>query len=133
MSPRKSKSSQPSKIDQGDPADLLSNPYEVLGISRQATSDEIKKAYFVKVREFPPERDANAFKRIRAAYDALRTPEARAAADLFLLNPPLPHEFYKRAPVFDLDFQVEDWLRLAESFSELEKVDFRTDFRPIDL
>src|SRR5260221_1328683 len=92
-----------------DPAQILANPYEVLSLSQQASAEDIKKAYFAKVREFPPEREPTLFKAIRSAYDALRTPEARAATDLFLLHPPTPYEPYKRAPAFDLSFHPEDW------------------------
>jgi curved DNA-binding protein CbpA len=111
----------------------LIDPYQVLGLTRRATPEDIKKAYFAKVREYPPEREPELFKRIRAAYDALRTPEAKAATDLFMLHPPVPYEPYKRAPAFDLAFHDEDWLRLAQAYSELDRVDFRSDFREIKL
>ncbi len=111
----------------------LIDPYEVLGLSREADADAIKKAYFAKVREFPPEREPVMFKRIRAAYDALRTPEAKAVTDLFLLHPPAPYEPYKRAPSFDLTFHDDDWDRLAAAYSDLSRSDFRADFREIDL
>lgn len=111
----------------------LIDPYQVLGLARQASADDIKKAYFAKVREYPPERDAAMFKQVRAAYDALRTPEARTATDLFLLHPPAPYEPYKRPPAFRLAFDPLDWLALAAAYSDLGRVDFRDDFREIDL
>lgn len=115
------------------PEQALIDPYQVLGIARQATLDEIKQAYFARVREHPPEHDPDQFKRIRAAYDALRTPEAKAATDLFLPHPPVPYEPYKRPPGYDLDFHPEDWLALARAGSDLTRTDFRADFRDIDL
>jgi curved DNA-binding protein CbpA len=111
----------------------LQDPYQVLGLSRQATADEIKKAYFARVREFPPEREPETFKRIRAAYDALRTPEAKAATDLFLVHPFVPLELPRRLGVFDISFHEEDWLLLAEAYSDLGRVDFRDDYRDPDL
>jgi len=109
----------------------LSDPYQVLDLPRTATDAEIKKAYFDKVRLFPPEREPEAFKKIRAAYDALRTPEARAGTDLFLLHSPQPYQPYKRSPAFDLAFHPEDWLELAKAHSDLERFDFQEDFREI--
>src|SRR5947207_5034270 len=61
------------------------NPYQVLGIEREAGEAEIKRAYFAHVREHPPERDPEGFKRIRAAYEQLRERADRAETDLFLI------------------------------------------------
>ncbi len=109
----------------------LIDPYAVLHLSRQATALDIKKAYFVLVREYPPERDPAGFKRIRAAYDALRTPAARAETDLALLQPPPDYTPPRRLPQPDLSFHPADrWLE-ARTSSDLERTDFRADFRPI--
>src|SRR5947208_14800480 len=64
------------------------NPYKVLGISREASEAEIKRAYFTLVREHPPERDPEGFKRIRAAYEQLRSGGESADAELFLIEDP---------------------------------------------
>lgn len=62
------------------------NPYKVLGVERHATEAEIKQAYFVLIREHPPERDPEGFKQIRAAYEKLRAGTERAETDLFLID-----------------------------------------------
>lgn len=64
------------------------NPYKVLGIEREASEAEIKRAYFSLVREHPPERDPEGFKRVRAAYEQLKAGKERAETDLFLIDEP---------------------------------------------
>jgi hypothetical protein len=45
--------------------------FEVLGVSRDATKDAVRRAYLRGVRAHPPERDPDGFQRIREAYDLL--------------------------------------------------------------
>ena len=46
--------------------------YEVLGLSENATPEEVKKAYFRLVRVHSPEKDPEKFQEIRKAYEALK-------------------------------------------------------------
>ena len=108
-----------------------SDPYAALDVPRDATLDAIKDAYFKLVREHPPERDPDAFKAIRAAYDRVRTAERRVETDLLLLQPELPLPAEGDAPAFDLSVHREDLLAAARALCDLERTDFREDFREV--
>jgi DnaJ-class molecular chaperone len=72
-------------VEQG--ARMSNDPYEVLGLTKAATADDIKKAYRKLVRTSHPDLhpdDAGAearFKSISAAYEILKDPETRARYD----------------------------------------------------
>ncbi len=63
--------------------------YEVLGIAKGASSDEIKKAYRKKAKELHPDRNKDnpnsesAFKEAGEAYDVLKDADKKAAYDRF--------------------------------------------------
>ncbi len=112
-------------------AEPLTDPYSVLEVSRTATLDEIKQAYFAQVRLHPPEREPEAFKRIRAAYDQLKTPEKRIEANMRLLEE-WPARTV-RAPELDLSIHPEDVLTIFKAETNLERANLRQDFREVRL
>ncbi len=61
-------------------------PYAVLEVERGAGAAEVRLAYLQKVRHHPPERDPEGFKRVREAYDVLRSPRKRAEYTLLELG-----------------------------------------------
>jgi DnaJ-class molecular chaperone len=79
----------------------MQNPYQTLGINKDATADEIKRAYRKLASQHHPDRggDTKTFQEIQGAYDILSDTQRRAALD----NPGFSGGFRADAP---FDFQT---------------------------
>ena len=64
---------------------MAADLYAILGVSQDATDEELKKAYRKKSRELHPDTggDEDAFKELQAAYEVLKNPQARANYDQY--------------------------------------------------
>jgi DnaJ-class molecular chaperone len=61
----------------------MSDPFKVLGLAPDADETAIRQRYLQLVREHPPDRDAQRFAEVRAAYDQLRDPLVSLEKRLF--------------------------------------------------
>jgi DnaJ-class molecular chaperone len=61
----------------------MSFPYLVLDVPETATDDDVRRAYLLKIREFPPERAPDEFQRVCDAYALIKTELDRARLRLF--------------------------------------------------
>ena len=65
----------------------MKDPYQLLGLSKQATQDDIKNAYRALAKKYHPDLNPGnkeaekKFKDIASAYELLSTPETRAKFD----------------------------------------------------
>src|SRR5918911_1439822 len=96
--------------------------YDTLGVKKNASADEIKKAYRKLAAKYHPDRnpgDASAeekFKEVQNAYDVLASPEKRKAYDTFGTANGRPG-FDPRGGGFD--FRVDDFADLGDFFGGL--------------
>jgi len=84
--------------------------YQIMGVSRGASADEIKRAYRRLARKYHPdvskEKDAEArFKEVGEAYEVLRDPEKRAAYDA--LGTRKPGEEFRPPPDWQFDYGAD--------------------------
>lgn len=61
------------------------DPFQVLGVSRDAGEAEVRARYLELVKQHPPDRDPEKFREIRAAYEAAKDPMSIARR---LVEPP---------------------------------------------
>jgi curved DNA-binding protein len=85
--------------------------YKIMGLSRNATQDEVKRAYRKLARKYHPdvskEKDAEAkFKELGEAYEVLKDPEKRAAYDKLGSNWKAGEDF-KPPPNWDEGFEFK--------------------------
>ncbi len=110
------------------------DPYAVLGVERGATAEDVRRAYFRLVRQNPPEAHPEEFKRIRAAYEMLRSPLRRAELALTAfggLATEVDLDLVADAGRTDDSDVVLALLAVEESVSDLSRTDFPEDLTAI--
>lgn len=92
------------------------NYYDILGISRDASQSEIKKAYRTKAKVYHPDINASVdaqskMKQINVAYDTLSDPGKKERYDYSLSNPHVKmNQMYYQNPEFN-DAMFEEILK----------------------
>lgn len=66
-------------------AETTSDPFAILGVSRDAGEAEIRARYLELVKQFPPDREPERFREIRSAFEAVKDPLSIARR---LIQPP---------------------------------------------
>ena len=90
--------------------------FQILEVDINATDAEIKKAYFAKIKEFPPDRNPEKFMEIRQAYDQLKDSVARAELKLTTPKPCNNMvDIIKDEKIEKKFVGAEQWLKILES------------------
>lgn len=109
------------------------DPYVVLELQPEATSEQVRQAYFRMVRIHTPEAHPEEFKRVRAAYEALRSTRHRIELALLAFDESVTEvdlDLVARAVEGELDLAA---LALAAelSASDFARAEFPEDLRPV--
>ena len=106
------------------------DPYQILGVARNASPEEIKRAYRRLAKEYHPDRNPQnkeaaerRFKEVQAAYEVLGDPERRAQYDRFGAGGPRPefHNWGRGRPAeqpFGVEFDFGDLGDLTSIFEQ---------------
>ncbi|HTD79709.1 MAG TPA: DnaJ domain-containing protein [Chloroflexota bacterium] len=109
------------------------DPHTVLGLDSRATAEDVRRAYFRLVRLYTPEAHPEQFKRVRAAYEALRSPLRRAELALMAFDETMSEvDLDLVASVGEEELDLVGVLLTVElSASELAEVDSQRDLTPL--
>lgn len=111
--------------------------YKILGVSKQASSTEIRKAYHKLAHKYHPDKggDGNRFKEINEAYQILSNQDKRAQYDKFGRvfergsQPGFDFQWSWGRPDIGFDFNVEDLSDLVEEMFGFSGSRKRKDFK----
>ena len=99
----------------------MEDPYKVLGVSPDASDEEIKRAYRRLAKKYHPDRNpgdeeaARQMQRINAAYEQIKNPDKTAGYDPFGGSEPSDDQRYQKAA-----YQYIRYGRFREALNALE-------------
>jgi tetratricopeptide (TPR) repeat protein len=98
-------------------------PYETLFLPTTASAEQAKAQYFKLVKRYSPEREEETFRKIRKAYEDLRSPARKAAVDVMLFSGPVDKLAFKGIPIgsisqVKLNREIDQCISLATTSSE---------------
>lgn len=96
----------------------MSTYYDILEISQEANSTQIKKAYFNMVRKYPPERFSEKFTEIRKAYEILSNEKTREEYDNFANIPGIAKGRFDAANELFREGQNEKAIKILEELNK---------------
>jgi molecular chaperone DnaJ len=97
--------------------------YKILGIPRNASQEEIKRAYYRLAHKYHPDKggDPEKFKEINEAYRVLSDPEKRRQYDMYgrvfeeaAPGPGFEYQWFWGGPDFDFEFDFGDLTEMVE-------------------
>lgn len=98
----------------------MNSPYQILGVTEQATDPDIKQAYLQLVKDNPPDRDQQRFRQIQQAYETIKDDDSRLRHALFHFpsmefDALLAHAFQRDGVTGPMP--VDDFLKLLSTVS----------------
>jgi curved DNA-binding protein CbpA len=100
--------------------------YKILGVAMDADNNELKRAYFSKVKIFTPEKNPEEFKRLNSAYQTLLDEKKRAKLDCYCNTPEKTKEKLLEASSLIEDGKYEEALKIlskrGKKHLEVEKM-----------
>lgn len=113
---------------------MSEDPYTVLGLDRDAKAEDVRQAYFRLVRIYSPEAHPEEFKRVRAAYETLRSPLRRAELAVLAFDETVAEvDLDLVATVREGRLDAPALLLAVElSASDLSRTEFPDDLAPVD-
>jgi len=105
----------------------MKTPFDILEVKESASDVEIKEAYLKMVRQYPPDRFPEEFKKIKQAYDAIKSLKDRLAFSLFNVPEPDLDALFMSALKKDkkrINAKVLIEIILKQTHEEIKKIKF---------
>lgn len=96
----------------------MKTPFEILNIPERCTDEEVKAAYLERIRQYPPERFPEQFKKINAAFEQVKTERNRIAARIFQFAPFQLNDLWDAIKTEEKRIPTEKLIRIISEISD---------------